>query len=85
MHQNSLTRGFACIASFIPALVQAHPGHAGHGELPTVVVNAHAIADRPFGLLLAGVLAGCALSFAVGLLLRHAPVWSRDWLQRRRT
>jgi hypothetical protein len=85
MRQNSMTPGFACLASLIPALVQAHPGHAGHGELPTVVVNAHAIADRPFGLLVAAVLAGCALSFGIGMLIRHAPDWSRAWLQRRRT
>jgi hypothetical protein len=72
------------IACLVPLLAQAHPGHPGHGELPAAVVNAHVLAERPFGLLALCVLAGCALSFAVGLLVRHAPAWSRARLQRQR-
>jgi hypothetical protein len=71
------------IAGLLPLLVQAHPGHPGHGELPAAVVNAQVIADRPFGLLALAVLAGCALSFGIGMLIRHAPAWSRVRLQRR--
>jgi hypothetical protein len=71
------------IASLIPALVLAHPGHPGHGDMPVAVAQAQVLADRPFGLLALGVLAGCALSFGIGLLIRHAPAWSRVRLQRR--